>query len=277
VGIGPLLHAELSKRLHGKLIPSTIERLSKELVFHSAAEMRNTIGHSQGGKTAYRELQSHPKSLERIQALTFLSAAHVINASIARLLERYARGCVYIGPSRVVPERFYRLQELSVSQLEPHGENLAMFLRSLPTAELADFSEFLAEHIGLRVILRSEGSHVAILLQDELGQASNLIDMGYGFSQVLPVIAQCWTTARRRRASERDPLPTVIAIEQPELHLHPHYQARLADLFVGTIAAARAANDARRAYEQQLRPWEKMEKQLRPRPNFSSRRTARLS
>jgi predicted ATPase len=65
--------------------------------------------------------------------------------------------------------------------------------------------------------------------------------MGYGFSQVLPVIAQCWAAASGFQPSEREPLPSLIAIEQPELHLHPHYQAKLADMFVGTIQAARGA------------------------------------
>ena len=87
----------------------------------------------------------------------------------------------------------------------------------------------------------TEGSHIAILLQDETGQAHNLIDMGFGFSQVLPIVAQCWATASGRRVSERDPLPSIVAIEQPELHLHPHYQAKLADMFVGSVHAARAA------------------------------------
>jgi predicted ATPase len=31
----------------------------------------------------------------------------------------------------------------------------------------------------------------------------------------------------------------IVAIEQPELHLHPAMQARLADLFVNTVAIAR--------------------------------------
>ena len=145
--------------------------------------------------------------------------------------------CVYIGPFRAPPERFYRVQELAVGHMDPHGENLAMFLRSLSPSQIEAFSSFALEHVGFRVRLRAEGMHVAILLEDETGESYNLIDMGYGFSQVLPVIAQCWATASGWHPSERDPLPKLLAVEQPELHLHPHYQAKLADLFVGTIDA----------------------------------------
>lgn len=55
-------------------------------------------------------------------------------------------------------------------------------------------------------------------------------DVGIGVSQVLPVLAMV-LGARHR----------LIAIEQPELHLHPAIQAELADLFVE--AALRRANN----------------------------------
>jgi predicted ATPase len=46
-------------------------------------------------------------------------------------------------------------------------------------------------------------------------------DVGVGYSQVLPLIAQS-TLARNQ----------LVSIEQPELHLHPAMQARLGDLFI---------------------------------------------
>jgi len=46
-------------------------------------------------------------------------------------------------------------------------------------------------------------------------------DVGVGYSQVLPLIAQS-TLARNQ----------LVCIEQPELHLHPAMQARLGELFV---------------------------------------------
>jgi len=60
----------------------------------------------------------------------------------------------------------------------------------------------------------------------------NLPDVGFGVSQVLPVITQCFYAAHG----------STIILEQPEIHLHPKVQAGLADLF---IEATRAREDNR--------------------------------
>ena len=49
----------------------------------------------------------------------------------------------------------------------------------------------------------------------------SLADVGYGISQVLPIVI---TSVLSKN--------TIITIEQPELHLHPKLQANLADLFI---------------------------------------------
>ncbi len=177
----------------------------------------------------------------RLKSLFFARFFNLLVETAGRALAGDADTTVYLGPFRAPPQRFYRRQELSVRHMDPEGGNLAMFLYELSPAQLDAFSEFMFEHVGFRVRLETQGSNISILLEDGRGQSDNLIDMGYGFSQVLPVIAQCWASASGFRPSEREPLPNLIAIEQPELHLHPHYQAKLADMFVGTIHAARGA------------------------------------
>jgi predicted ATPase len=54
-----------------------------------------------------------------------------------------------------------------------------------------------------------------------------LTDVGFGVSQVLPVIVECFYVPRR----------SIVIFEQPEIHLHPRVQADLADLFVDAIRA----------------------------------------
>jgi predicted ATPase len=51
---------------------------------------------------------------------------------------------------------------------------------------------------------------------------NSLIDVGFGISQVLPVITQLFAV----------PEHSIVLLEQPELHLHPSAQAGLADLFL---------------------------------------------
>ncbi|HVU11426.1 MAG TPA: DUF3696 domain-containing protein, partial [Phototrophicaceae bacterium] len=50
----------------------------------------------------------------------------------------------------------------------------------------------------------------------------SLLDVGFGISQVLPVLTMLFFV----------PQNSIVLIEQPELHLHPSAQAKLADLFL---------------------------------------------
>ena len=54
------------------------------------------------------------------------------------------------------------------------------------------------------------------------GVESSLADVGFGVSQVLPVITILLMA----------PLGSIVLLEQPELHLHPNAQSALADLLI---------------------------------------------
>ncbi|MFN7266533.1 MAG: AAA family ATPase, partial [Bacteroidota bacterium] len=54
-----------------------------------------------------------------------------------------------------------------------------------------------------------------------------ITDVGFGISQVLPVLVQCFYV----------PANSTILFEQPEIHLHPSVQAYLADVFIEAIHA----------------------------------------
>ena len=53
------------------------------------------------------------------------------------------------------------------------------------------------------------------------GPQRNLIDVGYGVSQVLPVVTELL----------RPDAPPLFLLQQPEVHLHPSAQAELGSLF----------------------------------------------
>jgi predicted ATPase len=59
------------------------------------------------------------------------------------------------------------------------------------------------------------------------GEEVTLTDVGFGVSQVLPVIVQAFYA----------PPNSTVLIEQPELHLHPSAQSGLADLLVAAVTA----------------------------------------
>ena len=62
------------------------------------------------------------------------------------------------------------------------------------------------------------------------GDEALLTDVGFGISQVLPVVVQSFYA----------PVGSTVLLEQPELHLHPAVQKGLADFF---ISAAHARED----------------------------------
>ncbi len=168
------------------------------------------------------------------------------------------KGVSYIGPLRATAERFYRQQDLAVDEVDPQGANLAMFLMGLSSSGQADFSDWCQQSIGFSVEAKPIGAHVSINLRDSTdGGLFNVADMGFGYSQLLPVLATMWRAltsgptphldglAMRRRMVEsqldQDSLPKIIAIEQPELHLHPRLQGRLAGLLCAIVNESEAS------------------------------------
>ena len=72
----------------------------------------------------------------------------------------------------------------------------------------------------MRIRIQAGGSEVLIT------------DVGFGVSQVLPVLVQCFYV----------PPNSTILFEQPEIHLHPSVQSHLADLFIEAIHAREEGN-----------------------------------
>jgi predicted ATPase len=58
------------------------------------------------------------------------------------------------------------------------------------------------------------------------GQAFNLVDVGYGVSQVLPIIVDVL----------RGPVRSTFLLQQPEVHLHPRAQAALGSFLASLVS-----------------------------------------
>ena len=178
----------------------------------------------------------------------------------------------YLGPLRSAPQRLYRVfsaEDVDITRLP--SLHFTGVLASTHYSDALDNSsniagiqgEFAAnvlyhnDHIRievnnwfkqfkipyeLAVIKLSEaplaGEHIAVALYplDEEGNriqdknsedvAVTLADVGYGINQLLPIIVE-------GIASQPN---TILCVEQPEIHLHPRLQARIADLMIDTIA-----------------------------------------
>ncbi len=161
----------------------------------------------------------------------------IINTSLSDSF----RNVKYIAPLRATSERFYRFQDLQVNEIDHTGSNLAMLLNSLRPTDKAKFEEWTKSNFDFIIKVEQSGSHFAILINTgDNAENYNISDMGFGYSQVLPIVTAIWLETERRAGSPRRPITFII--EQPELHLHPSYQHNLAKIFAKVVTKAKENN-----------------------------------
>lgn len=166
--------------------------------------------------------------------------------SIQEYLRSEAERIAYIGPFRENPKRIYRDKESNFNDVGVNGENTSMILRQAAQEDqklLENVSEWLNKTMGYSLSINDIGNDLYSLVVCGNGETDNLIDVGYGISQVLPIVTQLYNRNNYKRnpyVFQRSRRKTVI-FEQPELHLHPAAQAQLADLFVDCISDKQGA------------------------------------
>lgn len=229
-----------ASRFDRRVSPVTIRSLTRKLMYASKDSFISRIKSTNLNLKIWDSVKDSllggsDKQLSELRSLYLIGLLPEILYNSAASLASSVRELAYVGPSRATGERYYRHQELAIDQIDPQGRNLAMFLYSLDLKDRENFSLWLEEQIGYSLNVGRQGGHIQIELKERGGvKAHNLADMGYGFSQILPVMAQIWG---RRRSSSRSVGSPFIAIEQPELHLHPAYQARIADVMAASLKA----------------------------------------
>ncbi len=151
---------------------------------------------------------------------------HVVHEPL-NLLEARLRDLRHIGPTRQPGARAYTVTRTAQPEVGAQGEHL---LNVLLTG-VGDQTNEILHRIGVDYEVRLEQLKTLsqswdIRLHDKLAGDSREVgigDVGFGISQVLPIIVE-WSSILRRRSPTR---PQTFLVEQPELHLHPRLQARL--------------------------------------------------
>lgn len=152
---------------------------------------------------------------------------------LPHLIRRAFNRLFYIGPLREYPKRIYVTSGQSPRDVGTRGEKASDVLwiahrsasKKIRAMEadtrrwLRDFG--IASHLELRRL--GAGNYYQIVVTDpHTGTEVALPDVGFGASQLLPIILE----------SLYAPAGSAIAIEQPEIHLHPKAQAILGDLLI---------------------------------------------
>ena len=156
--------------------------------------------------------------------------------------EQLFQSLFYLGPLRTRAERLYSWAGVEPESVGYAGENtIAAILAArdrrissgyrlwtmpfekiiaLKLKEMGLIEEFRVKPISKQrqeyeVGVRTKGSRDWV----------DLPDVGFGISQVLPVLVQCFYA----------PPGSIVFMEQPEIHLHPRAQSALADVMIDVI------------------------------------------
>ncbi len=152
-----------------------------------------------------------------------------IAAAICSPLPRILENLAYLGPLRSQPEHYYEYSGDVSEYVGQRGENLPSILFKKPDIleEINDALERLGVRYRLKLSkLRHEDDSLSdifslLLIDKRTGIDASLRDVGFGISQVLPIVVQSCLSEKK-----------TLLIEQPEIHLHPAHQAELGDLFI---------------------------------------------
>ncbi len=160
--------------------------------------------------------------------------------------ERLFTGTKYLGPLRDYPKRQYPWSGAEPVDMGQRGERVveailaarennllvsigvgrskkAQPLEQRVATWLKELNLIHSFHVET---ISSEGNIYRIKVKRHLDSPEVLItDVGFGVSQILPVIVLCYYA----------PKGSIIILEQPEIHLHPAVQAGLADVFIDAI------------------------------------------
>jgi hypothetical protein len=144
-------------------------------------------------------------------------------------------GLIHVPGLRGNPARSYPRAEIGESfdgAFEPYVASLIQHWADTDEDKLARLIQCL-RHVGIARYLKSQRIddtrvelQVARLPAGEMFGSTdlvNIVDVGFGISQALPVLTALIAAKRGQ----------LVYIEQPELHLHPLAQSRMADILVG--------------------------------------------
>jgi len=139
----------------------------------------------------------------------------------------------YVSPLRAHPKRYYFLDKAKINTYLDtlDGDALAEILKENGSIK-KQVNDWLKKfNLNIEVTNPQDILHKLTINQNEL--QLDITDVGFGISQVLPVIIQGFLSFD----------DSITVIEQPEIHLHPKMQADLADLFISIVSKKKGRNN----------------------------------
>lgn len=133
----------------------------------------------------------------------------------------------YIGPLRVKPvlSRSYNAN-VPDNMVLPDGENTRYILNNYKSASLMpELRSWICDRFELATgieVIKTVNQEYRVIVEVEEGLKVDLIQMGFGLSQILPIITQGLIAKPG----------SLFIVEDPDVHMHPSIQAAIADFFI---------------------------------------------
>ncbi len=141
------------------------------------------------------------------------------------------KSIIFIPPFRGTPKRLYNTSN-SINPLQNYNRQKSKIINYRQDGNVLSgtleeaFSYWIIDHFQLckKIIVEDSLSALVteIFLENENGKRVALNNVGFGVSQILPIVYK----------SLLAPQDTFMIIDEPEIHLHPHLQSKLADFFL---------------------------------------------
>ena len=151
-----------------------------------------------------------------------------------------------VAPLRAKPRRTYDpIREAAT----PEGAHIPMLMMRLDHSEGPAWAELREDLVAFgraaglfsNIRVKRHGKQISDPFQLQVkvhsGSHANIMDVGYGVSQSLPILVELLAPGINGGASRRIPYrrPSLFLLQQPEVHLHPRGQAELGTFFVNSV------------------------------------------
>ncbi len=235
-----------------------LDQIKYELIKNKSIILSIGMDRKADTKSAYK-VEVHGYPIKRKQGRAWLPRAPVRfygfpdevvayhqNADFVQELnlrhEKLFESLYYLGPLRIKTERLYSWTGIEPESVGHTGENTIAALLAARSRKISlgnklwyrPFKEVIAtklKDMGLiedfkvnPISTQRQEYEVKVRTRNSMDWV-DLPDVGFGISQVLPVLVQCFYA----------PPESIILMEQPEIHLHPSAQSALADVIIDVV------------------------------------------
>ena len=166
--------------------------------------------------------------------------------AIMKIVERdlyiHLRSLYYLGPQRVKPELARSYDSIGFEDVGIEGENTRFVYEQNKNVEMDGYDHgetlqalcnyWICQKMRLARsmdVQRDANKLFRTIITNNDGLAVDLCQMGFGLSQILPIVVQGLTLYK----------DGTLIVEDPDVHMHPNVQALLMDFFIDLVKHGR--------------------------------------